>query len=229
MKKVAIIPARGGSKRIFKKNIKDFCGKPILAYSILLAQETGVFDCVVVSSDDAEILEVAKNYGANPLQRPQDLSNDTAATLPVMAHAVESLGLGLRDLVCCIYATAPLLEQKYVLQGMEALLQNPSKNYAFGVAEFANSPLRGFFIQEEVIELLFPQYQFVRSQDLQKIYHDAGAFYWGYAQSFLEQRWIFGAHSLPILLPKMMVQDIDTMDDWNLAEIKYKMKHAKTL
>lgn len=226
MQTVAIIPARGGSKRIPKKNIRDFCGKPIIAYSILLALNSGVFDKVIVSSDDDEILDVAFQYGAFGVRRPDSLSRDDTPTLPVIAHVIQELGLKSDDLVCCLYATAPLLEEEYFLQGQRAMLDNQNKNYAFSVAEFESSPLRGFTIQDEVISLLFPEYQLVRSQDLQKIYHDAGAFYWGYAKSFLEQKPIFNSHSIPIVLPRMMVQDIDTLDDWSLAEIKYGLKNA---
>lgn len=226
-RKVAIIPARGGSKRIERKNLKLFHGMPIMAYSIRLAHSCGLFDEVVVSSDDSEILEVARQYGAStPFVRPQALSTDEAATLPVIKHAVENLGLNDEDMVCCIYPTAPLLEEKYLKEGLEALSAQAGKDYAFSVVEFESSPFRGFAIQDEVLTLLFPKYQLFRSQDLQKIYHDAGAFYWGYARSFVEERAIFGSDSIPVVLPRMLAQDIDTMDDWHLAEIKYKMKHS---
>lgn len=226
MKTVAIIPARGGSKRILKKNIKEFCGKPIIAYSIELALKSGVFDQVVVSSDDDEILEVAKKYGAQCLKRSQELGRDDTPTLPVIAEAIKMLGLSEDSMICCLYATAPLLEESYFLHGKMILEKNPNKSYAFSVVEFESSPLRGFSIQEDIINLLFPQYQVFRSQDLDKIYHDAGAFYWGYAKSFLEQKPIFDKDSIPIVLPKLMAQDIDTIDDWNLAEIKYNLKYA---
>ncbi|WP_104697146.1 MULTISPECIES: pseudaminic acid cytidylyltransferase [unclassified Helicobacter] len=227
MKKVAIIPARGGSKRIPRKNIKMFCNLPIISYSIKLAVETNMFDEIVVSSDDDEILQVAKEHGASYLlKRPLDLSGDEVPTLPVISHAIESIKLNHNDLVCCIYPTAPLLEKKYVIDGFNALVANKQKAYAFSVVEFDSSPFRGFYLQDDVITLLFPQYQLFRSQDLDKVYHDAGSFYWGYARSFLEQKMIFGSDSIPIILPRMLVQDIDTLDDWNLAEIKYKLKYA---
>ena len=225
--KVAIIPARGGSKRIHKKNIKLFCGEPIINYSIRTAKESGIFDSIVVSSDDEEILEISRKCGVDTIVRPCELSGDEVATLPVISHSVLSLGLKEKDLVCCIYPTAPLLEVSYILQALDALLKNPSKNYAFSVVEFDSSPFRGFEITDDVIKMLFPQYQLFRSQDLKKVYHDAGAFYFGFAQSFLEEKAIFSSDSIPIILPKMIVQDIDTLDDWHLAEIKYQLKHSK--
>lgn len=227
MKKVAIIPARGGSKRIPRKNLKLFCGIPIIAYSIQLALQCEIFDMVVVSSDDEEILDLSKKYGAHlAIKRSEALSGDNVATLPVIANVVSTLQLESKDMVCCIYPTAPLLETQYILEGFKLLQERSDKNYAFSAVEFDSSPFRGFCIQDEVLTLLFPQYQLFRSQDLRKVYHDAGGFYWGYAQSFLEERRIFEKDSIPVILPRMLVQDIDTLDDWNLAEIKYKLKYA---
>ncbi len=226
MKKVAIIPARGGSKRIHQKNIKFFCGQPIIAYSIKLAIRSGIFDEVIVSSDDAQILEIAREYGAStPFIRPRELSTDAMPTLPVIAHAIRELGVCEDAIICCLYPTAPLLEKEYLLMGYESLCAHKHLSYTFGAVEFESSPLRGFYIQDDVLSLLFPQYQMICSQDLQKVYHDAGAFYFGHARSFLQEHEIFAKHSLPIVLPKMLVQDIDTLDDWNLAEIKYQLKH----
>lgn len=227
MKKIAVIPARGGSKRIPRKNLKIFCNLPIIAYSIKLAIETRLFDEIVVSSDDDEILQVAKEYGASYLlKRPLALSGDEVPTLPVISHAIDAIRLDDNDMVCCIYPTAPLLEKSYLLKGFDALVANRQKAYAFSVVEFDSSPFRGFCLQDDVITLLFPQYQLFRSQDLDKVYHDAGGFYWGYAKSFLNQKMIFSSDSIPIVLPRILVQDIDTLDDWNLAEIKYKLKYA---
>lgn len=226
IKKVAIIPARGGSKRIPRKNIKTFCGQPMLSYPIHLAKQCEIFDEIIVSSDDDEILDLATQLGATALRRPESLSLDTTPTLPVIAHAIQEIKLSKTDLVCCLYPATPLLEASYLLQGLSAILQNSHKNYAFSVVEFDSSPFRGFRIDGDILTLLFPKFQSWRSQDLDRIYHDAGAFYWGWAQSFLEEREIFSEDSLPIILPRLLTQDIDTLDDWNLAEIKYRLKSA---
>ncbi|PAF47188.1 pseudaminic acid cytidylyltransferase [Helicobacter sp. 12S02232-10] len=228
MKKIAVIPARGGSKRIPKKNIRLFCGQPILAYSIQNAIQSGAFDEIIVSTDDEEIAEIARSHNAKiPFIRPKHLALDTTPTLPVIAHAIETLGISKDDLVCCIYPTAPLLEPKYIILGLEKLMENPHKLYAFSCVNFDYTPWRGFLIDNEKISMLFPQHSLTRSQDLSKIYHDAGAFYWGRASAFCEGKMIFESHSLGIVLPKMSVQDIDTPDDWEIAEIKYKLKHSR--
>ncbi|PAF41150.1 pseudaminic acid cytidylyltransferase [Helicobacter sp. 11S03491-1] len=227
MKKVAIIPARGGSKRIPKKNIKLFCDKPIISYSIQNAIQSGVFDEIIVSTDDEEIATTAIQYNAKvPFYRPKELSLDTTPTLPVIAHAIKELQLHSNDLVCCIYPTAPLLQPQHITLALKKLLENPQKLYVFSCAAFDFSPWRSFVINEENdISMLFPQYALKRSQDLQKIYHDAGAFYWGKVHAFCEEKMIFDSHSIAFILPGIFAQDIDTLDDWCIAEIKYKLKH----
>lgn len=227
MKKIAIIPARGGSKRIPKKNIKSFCHQPIIAYSIKNAIESKIFDEIIISTDDEEIANISQSYGAKvPFMRPKDLSTDTTPTLPVIAHSIKMLHLNGDDLVCCIYPTAPLLTPNHLISSCEKLLENPTKNYIFSCVEFDFTPWRGFVIDEGNISMLFEKYSLYRSQDLKKVYHDAGAFYWGRAKAFDEQKPIFHAHSIPFILPRMFVQDIDTPDDWEIAEIKYKLKHS---
>ncbi len=226
-KKVAIIPARGGSKRIPKKNIKKFCGQPMLYYPINLAKECGIFSEIIISSDDKDILNLAKDLGATGLKRPDQLSNDTTPTLPVISHAIKEIGLADSDLVCCIYPTTPLLESQFLLEGLNAITKMADKDYAFSVIEFNSSPFRGFSIDNDILTMLFPKFQSFRSQDLKQVYHDAGAFYWGWAKSFLEHKEIFSPQSLPIILPRLSAQDIDTIDDWNLAEIKYQLKHSQ--
>ncbi|PAF42840.1 pseudaminic acid cytidylyltransferase [Helicobacter sp. 11S02596-1] len=228
MKKIAIIPARGGSKRIPKKNIRLFCDQPILAYSIQNALACKVFDSVIVSTDDEEIAQTARDYGAQtPFMRPALLASDTTPTLPVIAHALQEINASNDDLACCIYPTAPLLETEYIILGLQKLLGNPEKLYAFSCVCFDFTPWRGFLIDNENISMLFPEHSSTRSQDLAEVYHDAGAFYWGKAGAFLEQKSIFASHSLGIVLPRMSVQDIDTPDDWEIAEIKYKLKHTR--
>ncbi|PAF52163.1 pseudaminic acid cytidylyltransferase [Helicobacter sp. 13S00477-4] len=228
MKKIAIIPARGGSKRIPKKNIKLFCDKPIISYSIQTAKKCDIFDEIIVSTDDEQIAQIAKTYKAKvPFMRPKELALDNTPTIPVIAHSCKMLELKDEDLVCCLYPTAPLIQPEHILLGMEKLLQNPEKFYAFSCVEFDFSPWRGFVIDEEKISMVFPQYALSRSQDLKTFYHDAGAFYWAKAHTFYEERTIFDSHSIGIILPRMNVQDIDTLDDWHIAEIKYKLKNQK--
>lgn len=229
MRKIAIIPARGGSKRIPKKNIKLFCGKPIIAYSIELALKSNIFDEVIVSTDDEEIALISQNYNAKvPFLRPKSLSLDTTPTLPVIIHAIQNLKLQIDDLVCCIYPTAPLLEAIHIKLGLQKLLDCHKDTYVFSATEFETSPFRGFKIdQNEEISMLFPQYSLTRSQDLENIYYDAGAFYWGSAEVFCNQRNILDDGSIGIVLPRMCIQDINTLEDWDIAEIKYKIKCSK--
>lgn len=237
MKKIAVIPARGGSKRIPFKNIKLFCGKPIIAYSIQNAQACGEFDEIIVSTDDKEIANVARSYHAKvPFVRPSNLSLDTTPTLPVVKHAIEELKLSCDDLVCCIYPTAPLLQPSHLSLSLQKFQAFPKKYYIFSCMRFESSPWRGFMLEEkeneknntnnfEKISMLFPQHVLCRSQDLKEIYHDAGAFYWGKAKTFCEERMIFSSHSLIFILPRIFAQDIDTVDDWLIAEMKYRLKH----
>ncbi|PAF47607.1 pseudaminic acid cytidylyltransferase [Helicobacter sp. 12S02634-8] len=226
MKKVAIIPARGGSKRIPKKNIRPFCGLPIIAYSIQNALKSGVFDSVIVSTDDEEIAQIAQSYQATiPFMRPKELASDTTPTIPVIAHAAQALHLSSTDLVCCLYPTAPLLLPEHIIKGLQKLMANPQKLYAFSCVRFDSNPYRGFLIEDETISMLFPEHSLSRSQDLKEVYHDAGAFYWGRVHAFCGGKNIFADHSLGISLPRIFVQDIDTLDDWELAELKYRFKH----
>jgi pseudaminic acid cytidylyltransferase len=227
--RLAIIPARGGSKRILHKNIKNFLGKPIIAYSIELAKKSGLFDRIIVSTDCPKIAEVAKAYGAEvPFVRPAVLSDDYTSILTVVAHAVAWV-IEQRNspgAVCCIQATAPLIQEKYLLQGL-SLLNESDICYAFSACEFSYPIFRSFKItSEQRIEMFFPEYYDKRSQDLEKSFHDAGQFYWGEPEAFLEQRRVFASWSTPVILPHYLVQDIDTEDDWKRAELAYQW--AKT-
>lgn len=180
---MAVIPARGGSKRIPRKNIKDFCGKPMIAWSIEAAKKSGLFDRIIVSTDDAEIAEVAKRWGADvPFMRPAELSDDHAGTTGVIAHATQwALDQGLcldPDAVCCIYATAPFIQVEDLKRGLEAL-KSGGWAYAFSVTDFASPILRSFRQDAEGgIEMFFPEHFSTRSQDLPTALHDAGQFYW---------------------------------------------------
>ncbi len=230
--RLAIIPARGGSKRIPKKNIKNFLGKPLIAYSIEVAIKSGLFDKVVVSTDSKEIAEVAMIYGAEvPFFRPAELSDDYVGTGLVVAHTIQWFidhHLEFSE-ICCIYATAPLLQEKYLKQGLAALLQ-PNVEFSFSVCEFSYPIFRGFKItKENRIEMLFPEHAHTRSQDLEKAYHDAGQFYWGKQNAFLKLLSALRAYSVPIVLPHYLVQDIDSEDDWCRAELLYQALHPKKI
>lgn len=219
--KIAVIPARGGSKRIPRKNIKDFCGKPMIAWSIASAKASGMFDHIIVSTDDVEIAEVAKQWGAEvPFMRSAELSNDYAGTTEVIAHATQwALEQGWPvTAVCCIYATAPFLQVDDLKQGLEAL-ESGDWEYAFAATDFAAPIFRSFKQRADGgIEMFFPDHFLTRSQDLPTALHDAGQFYWGRPSAWMEGKRIFDRHSMPIVIPRWRVQDIDEQDDWIRAE-----------
>lgn len=222
---LAVIPARGGSKRIPQKNIKSFLDKPIIAYSIETAKNSRLFDRIVVSTDDPEIKAIALEYGAEvPFIRPEALANDTAGTLPVIAHAIQFFAEQhhVFDYVCCLYATAPLLSVEDLCAGWTVLKQNPDVLYTFSAAEFDYPIWRSFALDAQGrAQMFFPEFYASRSQDLPKAYHDAGQFYLGRPQAFLQELTVFAPHAKPIILPKHRVQDIDDMEDWHRAEHLY--------
>ena len=222
---IAIIPARGGSKRIPRKNIKEFAGLPIISHSIKAALECGLFDKVIVSTDDEEIASVAQEFGADvPFMRPSNLSDDHTATIPVIAHAIQTLQNDyVIDNVCCIYATAPFVRYSDLIDAYNALLTH-NKQYAFPVTTFPFPIQRG--VKRDVegnIEMFNPQHFATRSQDLEEAYHDVGQFYWGRAAAWLEGKPIFSDAATTIVLPRHLVQDIDTPEDWIRAELMYKV------
>ena len=220
--KIAVIPARGGSKRIPRKNIKDFCGKPMIAWSIEAAKASGLFDHIIVSTDDAEIAEVAKQWGAEiPFVRPDELSNDYAGTTEVIAHATRwALDQGLDvDAVCCIYATAPFVQVEDLQRGLKAL-ESGDWAYAFTATDFAAPIFRAFKQSADGgIEMFFSEHFSTRSQDLPTALHDAGQFYWGLPTAWIEGKRIFDHHSIPVIISRWRVQDIDNQDDWERAEM----------
>lgn len=224
--RLAVIPARGGSKRIPRKNIRDFCGLPMIARSIQAAQESGCFDRILVSTDDAEIAVVARQYGAiTPFIRPVELSDDHTGTIPVIAHAIDWMQRqGERvDEVCCIYATAPFVQAEDLRRGL-ALLQEKKADYAFTVTSYPFPIQRAVRINERgEVEMFQPEHFATRSQDLEEAYHDAGQFYWGQAQAWLAQQPVFAGRSVPLVLPRSRVQDIDTAEDWARAELLYRL------
>ncbi len=224
--RIAVIPARGGSKRIPRKNIKIFCGKPMIAWPIDVAIKSGLFDKVIVSTDDAEISAVAVNCGAEvPFKRPVELANDHAGTTEVIAHATrwcldQDWNL---EAVCCIYATAPAIDVADLRAGLRAL-ESGDWAFAFSATEFPSPIFRSFRrAADGSVEMFFPKKFTARSQDLPQAFHDAAQFYWGRPDAWLEGKRIFDRHSFAVLLPRWRVQDIDEPDDWERAELAFKL------
>jgi len=216
---VAIIPARGGSQRIPRKNLKPFGGVPIIAWSIRAALASGLFDEVVVSTDDDEIAEVARAHGALvPFRRPANLADHHTGTTAVIQHALQALATP-HELACCIYATAPTLQATDLHQGLVALQADAQRCFAFSVCSYAFPVQRALRLDGQGgVAALYPEFAPVRSQDLTPAWHDAGQFYWGRREAWLQGLPMFAGHSLPIPLPRHRVQDIDTPEDWQRAE-----------
>lgn len=225
MKRLAVITARGGSKRIPRKNIKDFCGKPILAYSIRAAVESGVFDEIMVSTDDMEIAEIAKKYGAEvPFYRSEATANDFAVTSQVLGEVIEEYSRRGKkfDEVCCIYPTAPFVTGARLKEAMESLADTGADS-VLPVVRFSFPPQRGVKLNDGCLEYVYPQHRNTRSQDLEPWYHDVGQFYCIRVESFLKQRGLVMEKTVPLVLSEMEIQDIDTEEDWKLAELKYRL------
>jgi pseudaminic acid cytidylyltransferase len=222
--RLAIIPARGGSKRIPRKNIKSFCGKPIIAWSIDAALQSRCFDQVVVSTDDAEIAELALQHGGQvPFMRPAALSDDHTDTTAVIKHAIDwFVAQGQTpDQVCCLYATAPFVTAEGLRTGLK-LLTESGADYAFAVTSYAFPIQRAIRITNaNRVEMFNPEHFNTRSQDLEEAYHDAGQFYWGKASAWQQSKMIFGSTSAAVILPRHRVQDIDTPEDWLRAELMF--------
>ena len=221
---VAIIPARGGSKRIPKKNIKNFAGKPIISYSIKVAREAKLFDRVIVSTDSEEIAGVARNFGAEvPFIRPPELSDDFTGIDAVALHALNWLmehGDSVKY-ICCIFATAPFTRSEYIIKGFDRL-RNAGATSAFSVTTFPYPIFRALNITDNGrLKMFWPENMTVRSQDFQTAYHDAGQFYWADVKKYLKEKQLFSKDPVPVILPRSMVQDIDTPEDWETAEKMY--------
>lgn len=229
--RVAIIPARGGSKRIPRKNVKLFCGKPMIAWSIEAAKGSGLFDYIVVSTDDDEIAQVAESYGAVvPFRRPENLSDDFTPTRPVVNHAIREIArlFELPDYVCVIYPTAPLIEIEDIARG-HTLLTASEVDFAFSVTGYAYPIQRALKrVPNGGVQMFQPEHRVTRSQDLEPAYHDAGQFYWGRTKAFLEDRETFSNMSIPVVLPNWRVVDIDNEEDWQRAELLFKGLRLKT-
>lgn len=230
MKTLAVITARGGSKRIPRKNIKEFLGKPILAYSIQAALESGVFDEVMVSTEDAEIAGIAKAQGAKiPFFRSSESANDYATTADVLLEVLEQYkGIGMEfDYVCCIYPTAPFVSAQKLKKAM-TLLSGQEADSLLPVVRFSFPPQRSVVIKDGLVQFKWPEHMLTRSQDLEPFYHDAGQFYCVRTESFLEQRKLVMERTVPMVLPESEVQDIDTEEDWKIAEAKYRAVKKET-
>ncbi|BFT64952.1 pseudaminic acid cytidylyltransferase [Pseudomonas moorei] len=225
MNSVAIIPARGGSKRIPRKNLKLFDGVPMIVRSIRTAIDSGLFSQVVVSTDDPAIAELARSAGAQvPFMRPAALADDFTGTAAVIAHALQALReQGQQfDYACCIYATAPLLQARFLKQGLQLLEQHPDRSFAFSVCDFGFPVQRALTVDDQgALTALYPEFRETRSQDLPAAYQDAGQFYWGRSKAWLNGEVLYSPASLPVILPRYLVQDIDTPEDWKRAEYLY--------
>ena len=224
--RVAVIPARGGSKRIARKNIRPFVGKPVMAYSIEAAQSAEIFDKIIVSTDDQEIAQVAESLGAEvPFVRPAELSDDKATTIPVIRHAVDWLTEHVEtvEYACCIYAAAPFVQAEDLRRSFD-VLQDQQVEFVFPVTSFPFPIFRALKIEQTGQSTMFwPEHELTRSQDLPAAYHDAGQFYWGTAAAYRQRDGFFSARTAPIVLPRHMVQDIDTPEDWVRAEHMFRV------
>jgi pseudaminic acid cytidylyltransferase len=227
--RVAVIPARGGSKRLPRKNIRDFCGKPMIVWSIEAALASRCFDRLVVSTDDHEIAAIAKQAGAEiPFMRPPELSDDTTSTVPVIAHAIEFFqNNGMHpSQTCCIYAASPFVEPSDIVRGL-TILQESDADYAFSATSFPHPIQRAFRLSPGGhVAMLQPEHAATRSQDLPETYHDAGQFYWGSANAWLSGAPVLGGNSIAVVLPRHRVQDIDTLEDCLRAEALFRVLQA---
>ena len=218
---VAVIPARGGSKRIPRKNIKPFCGKPMIAYSIEAAKNAGIFDRIIVSTDSKEIASIAKEFEVEiSFMRPAELADDHTGTDAVIFHALKQLmedGEKI-DYICCIYATAPFVKAEYIIKGYNILRDNNATS-CFSVTTYPFPIFRSLKINNQNrLEMFWPEYRETRSQDLPEACHDAGQFYWADAKKYLKEKQFYSKDAVPVILPRYLVQDIDTIEDWETAE-----------
>jgi len=222
---IAVIPARGGSKRIPRKNIKPFHGKPMIAYAIEAAKTSGLFEHIIVSTDDEEIAEISRKWGAEiPFFRPENLADDFVATVPVIAHSIEACreqGWEFEN-VCCIYPCVPFIDKEDLVRSLESL-EDGTKDYCFPVAEFPSRIQRALKLGEAgSLSPFFPEFETTRTQDLESAYYDAGQFYWGKVESWLGNPKIHSS-GIGFILPAERVVDIDTIEDWDRAERMYNL------
>lgn len=227
---LCVIPARGGSKRIIKKNIKKFCGKPIIIWSIEQAKLSKCFDKIIVSTDDPEIANLVKNTGVEvPFKRPKILSNDQTGTVPVISHAIkwQIKNHQKPSYVCCIYATAPFVKSSDLKNGLK-ILKDSNSSYTFPATNYAYPIQRSFQIKtNKKLAMFFPKHYKSRSQDLQEAFHDVGQFYWASAETWLENKPIISENSTPLFIPRYRAMDIDTVEDWLIAEKMFEAINKK--
>jgi len=228
--KIAIIPARGGSKRIPKKNIKKFKGLPIIAWPLLAVKNTNLFDKIIVSTDNKEIAKIAKKLKAEvPFIRPKKISGDHASTSSVIKHAIDWLKTKkiYPKFICCIYPTAAFIDSKDLIEGYKKI-KTLKWNYVFSGGKFYSSILRSFKKNNfNDLKMIFPKYYNKRTQDILEAYHDAGQFYWGKVESWSKQKPIFAKKSCIIEIPRWRIHDIDTIEDWKIAEKMWKLRKLK--
>jgi len=226
--RIAVIPARGGSKRIPRKNIKIFSGKPMIAWAILIAKESGLFDHIIVTTDDDEIASIARDWGAEtPFKRPENLSDDLTPTAPVIAHAVKScIDLGWKiDYACCIYPCSPFLNVEDLVNAFN-LMQARNANFVYPVTEYSHPMQRAMrLLPEGKMQFFSPEFELTRTQDLEMAYHDTGQFYWGKLSSWLGNGKMH-TDGLGMPIPNWRTVDIDSINDWNRAELIFKTLNA---
>ncbi len=225
MKVLAIVTARGGSKRIPRKNIKEFCGKPIMAYSVEAAKNSGVFDTVMISTEDEEIAQIGQQYGAEvPFYRSEETASDYATTTDVLMEVLDEYDRRGQhfDIACCIYPTAPFVTAKRLLEAVN-MLKESNADTVIPVVPFSYPPQRAMVIEDGMLKFKYPENLIVRSQDLEKHYHDAGQFYVFRTDAFKKNKNLLLGNILPIVLDELEVQDIDTEEDWKMAEVKFSM------
>jgi N-acylneuraminate cytidylyltransferase len=229
MKRLAVIPARGGSKRIPRKNLRAFAGRPIIAHSIAAARDSGLFDMVLVSTDDDEIAAVAREHGAEvPFLRPPALADDHTGTQAVVKQAIEAVAAwaSMPEQVCCVYATAPFVRPRDLIDGL-ARLEASGAEFAFSVTSFAFPIQRALRLDADGrIGMMWPEHMATRSQDLEHAWHDAGQFYWGRAAAFVAGVPLYSPDAVAVPLPRHRVQDIDTEEDWRRAELMFRVLQA---
>jgi len=231
MRTLAIITARGGSKRIPRKNIKEFCSKPIIAYSIEAALESGVFDEVMISTEDREIAQISEGFGAKvPFFRSEKTASDYATTADVLLEVLDEYEKRdmYFDMACCIYPTAPFITSERLKEAVETLRKSDADTL-IPVVGFSYPPQRALVIEDERLVFKYPEYLVARSQDLEKHYHDAGQFYVFKTKAFKETGNLMKGNIIPMVLDEMEVQDIDTQQDWELAQVKYKLLHPQNI
>ena len=221
-----MIPARGGSKRILRKNIRLFAGKPVIAYSIKAALDSQCFDEVMVSTDDDAIADVAREYGATvPFMRPAELSDDHTVLASVITHTIKAYQAKNHKVshACCIFATAPFVSALDLKKAQDALVAT-GKHFALSVTSFAFPVQRALRLNTDgTLDAMYPQYRLTRSQDLEEGWHDAGQFCWGTADAFLQNLPVFAPYTVAVKLPRHRVQDLDTLEDWHRAELMYEV------